>query len=125
MGSKKGAKSFGETVRAKRVAKGITLRDFARLLGVSPTYVSQIEQDKFSPPTEDRIVKMAQILHEDPDELLALAGRVAEDLPEIIRKHPREMATFLREINGMTAGDIKRLSDQAKKLKQSGKDDTE
>ena len=70
---------FGQYIRELRTAKGITLREFARQLDVSPTYVSQIEQDKFSPPAEERIVRMAQILGVDVDELLALAGRVAED----------------------------------------------
>jgi transcriptional regulator with XRE-family HTH domain len=112
---------FGQYIRQLRTAKEITLREFARQLGVSPTYISQIEQDKFSPPAEERVVRMAQILGEDVDELLALAGRVAEDLPEIIRRHPRELATFLRSARGLSAEDINRLAKQAEKIKKKGK----
>ena len=112
---------FGQYIRELRTAKGITLREFARQLEVSPTYVSQIEQDKFSPPAEERIVRMAQILGVDVDELLALAGRVAEDLPEIIRRHPRELATFLRTAKGLSADEINRLAKQAEKIKERRK----
>jgi hypothetical protein len=42
------------------------------------------------------VKKIAEVLSLDPDELLARAGRVASDLTEIIRRHPREAASFLR-----------------------------
>lgn len=113
--------SFGQYVRQLRTAKGITLREFARRLDVSPTYISQIEQGNFSPPAEERVVHMAQILGEDADELLALAGRVADDLPEIIREQPRALATFLRTAKGLSADDINRLAKQAEKIKQQRK----
>lgn len=108
---------FGERIRALRLAKGMTLREFARLLEVSPTYVSQIEQDKYAPPAEERVLRMAEILDQDADELLALAGRVADDLPEIIRRHPRELATFLRTVRDLPAAEIRKLTEQAQKRK--------
>ena len=113
--------NFGQFVRQLRTAKGITLREFARRLGVSPTYISQIEQGNFSPPAEDRVVHMAQILGQDADELLALGGRVADDLPEIIREQPRALASFLRTAKGLSAEDIQRLAQQAERIKQRRK----
>jgi transcriptional regulator with XRE-family HTH domain len=112
-------KSFGRLIRDKRESKGIGLREFALQLRVSPTYVSLVEQDKCSLPTEGRVRQMALILDENPDELLAQAGRVAKDLPDIIRKHPREMASFLRTADGLGPDDIRRLSDKARKMKES------
>jgi HTH-type transcriptional regulator, competence development regulator len=44
--------------------------------------------------------RIAEILDRDSDELLALAGRVASDLTDIIRQRPREMADFLRAAKG-------------------------
>jgi DNA-binding XRE family transcriptional regulator len=108
---------FGRYIRQLRTAKGITLRDFARRLDVSPTYVSQIEQDRFDPPAEERIIGMARILDLDADELLARAGRVADDLPKIIRQHPREMAVFLRTAKGLSAEEIEGLAKEAERLK--------
>jgi len=113
------AERFGRLIREKREARGITLRLFAEKLKVSPTYVSLIEQGKCAMPTEKRVRQMARVLDEDPDELLAEAGRVAKDLPTIIREHPREMATFLRTAKGLGSDEIRRLADQARKLKGS------
>ena len=112
--------TFGQTLRALRMDKDVTLRDMARRLDVTPTYLSQVEQDKFNPPTEDRIKQMGQILglpQEQVDELVAMAGRVSQELREAVTEHPREMATFLRTARGLTAEDICELTDRAQKLR--------
>ena len=109
---------FGRLVRRERMARGIGLREMAKKVEVSPTYLSQIERGEFKPPTEDKVRKIAEIIGQDPDELLALAGRVASDLTEIIRRRPREMADFLRAAKGLTADDIARFALQAQKTKR-------
>jgi HTH-type transcriptional regulator, competence development regulator len=109
--------SFGATVRRERERLEIGLREMAKMIGVSPTYLSKVERDEFHPPAEDKVKKIAEIIGRDPDELLALAGRVASDLTEIIRRHPREMASFLRAANGLTANDMARLARDAQKTK--------
>lgn len=38
MARKKPTKTFGQMLREKRIAKGFSLRKFAELVGVSPTY---------------------------------------------------------------------------------------
>ena len=86
---------FGPLVRREREAKEIGLREMAKMIGVSPTYLSKVERDEFAPPAEDKVKAIARILDQDVDELLALAGRVASDVTDIIKKNP-EMATFLR-----------------------------
>jgi transcriptional regulator with XRE-family HTH domain len=112
-----GRESFGTTVRRERAAREIGLREMARMIGVSPTYLSKVERDEFPPPAEDRVKAIAEIIGRDADELLALAGRVASDLAEIIKRHPREMASFLRAANGLTAEDMARLARQAQKAR--------
>jgi transcriptional regulator with XRE-family HTH domain len=44
--AKKKPQTFGERLRDARVAKGYSLRKFAKEADVSPTYLSQVEQDK-------------------------------------------------------------------------------
>jgi len=112
-------KDFGSAVRRWREEKEIGLRRFADLVGMSPTYLSKIERGDFPPPGEEKIKAIAKELERDADELLALAGRVASDLEEIIQQKPREMATFLRAARGLTAKDIERLTKQVEK-KQRG-----
>ena len=85
------------------------------MVGISATYLSKVERDELPPPAEDRVKEIARLLDQDPDELLALAGRVASDLGEIIRERPREMASFLRTVRGMGPEEIRRLEEQARK----------
>jgi transcriptional regulator with XRE-family HTH domain len=113
-----GRKNFGALVRQEREAKEIGLREMAKKIGISPTYLSKIERGDFDPPAEDKVRRIAEIIGHDPDELLALAGRVASDLTEIIRRRPREMADFLRAAKGLSAEDIALFARQAQKAKE-------
>src|SRR3954468_7904159 len=40
---------IGERLRAERQRKGLTVREIARRVGVSPSLISQIERDKVNP----------------------------------------------------------------------------
>ncbi len=117
------AKTFGQVLRESRLAKGFTLRKFAEMVGISPTYLSQVEQDNVDPPTAERINKMAELLGTNSDEWIALAGRVPEDLPGIIQKEPTAMPELLREASGLTADQLRKLSEQVRKIKERGKSD--
>ena len=109
---------FGQMLREARIAKGYSLRKFAEMVGISPTYLSLVEQGKVgSQPTAERVKRMAELLEENIDHWIALAGRVPEDLPEIIQKQPTEMPELLREASGLTAEQLRKLTEQARKLK--------
>ena len=73
---------------------------------MSPTYQSKIERDELPPPAEDKVVKMAELLGQDRDELLALANRVASDVTEIIKAYPRELAPLLRSVSGLSPSEV-------------------
>lgn len=109
---------FGARVRRLREEKGYGLREFARMIGVSATYMSKIERDEYPPPAEERILAIAGALDQNPDELLALANRVASDLTDIIKRQPREMASFLRAANGLTPDAVARLAKMAQKARE-------
>ena len=116
-------KRFGDIIRDKRLARGLSLRKFAELVKVSPTYISQIEQGKVQyPPAADCVRRMAEVLGEPSDELIALAGRVPEALPEVFAEEPRMMATFLREAKGLTAEELRKLIEQARRMKEKRKE---
>jgi transcriptional regulator with XRE-family HTH domain len=106
---------FGAFIRRQREAREIGLREMANMIGVSPTYLSKIERDEFPPPTEDRVKTIAKIIQHDSDDLLALAGRVASDLSEIIRQQPKEMASFLRAMKGRSADELATISRRLQK----------
>jgi transcriptional regulator with XRE-family HTH domain len=109
---------FGAFMRARREAKGIGLRDMAKMIGVSPTYVSKVERDEFPPPAEDKVRLIAGVIGCDVDELLARAGKVASELSDIIKQQPKEMASFLRAAKGLTAEELTRLAKAATRTKE-------
>ena len=97
-------------MRDRRLAKGYSLRKFAELVGVSPTYLSLIERGEAeSPPTAERVRCMAELLGENPDQWIALAGRMPEDVADIIKKQPEGMPALLRAARGLTADQLKQL----------------
>ena len=121
MTKKKAKQTFGQLLREKRVAKGFSFRKFATLVDVSPTYISQVEQDNIDPPTADRVKRMAELLGENVDEWTTLAGRMAVDLPEIIRESPTAMPDLLRAMRGLKPDQLETLRKAAEKLKRGDK----
>jgi transcriptional regulator with XRE-family HTH domain len=79
------ARSFGAKLRELRIKARFTQRELARLIGVDFTYLSKIENGVLPPPSEKVILRLAQVLKADQDELLILAGRIPEDIAELLR----------------------------------------
>lgn len=92
---------FGPHVREIREARALSLRGLARLIGVEPAYLSKIEREIFPPPSEALIVKIAAELGEDPDRLLALAGKIPSDVKDMIIQSEGQLAKKIREWKGM------------------------
>ena len=91
------AERFGSMVRQERLARGLSLRDLAQRIGVSPTYVSLIERGKTSLPTEERVRAIAFELKIDADVLLAAAGQVPDDVVRILLSDPVRLCALIRE----------------------------
>lgn len=112
-------KSFGQVLRERRIAKGYSLRKFAEMVGVSPTYLSQVEQGKVDkPPTAERVRRMAELLGENVDELSALAGRMPADIQGIINQQPTQMPELLREASGLTPEQLKQFIAKMRRAKE-------
>ena len=118
MSRKNKTKPFGQILRDRRIEKGYSLRKFAKMVGVSPTYLSQVEQMNVDPPTADRVKRMAEILEENVDEWMALAGRLSQDLPEIIHQKPKEIPDILRAMQGLTAEQLRKLREEVEEMKR-------
>jgi HTH-type transcriptional regulator, competence development regulator len=83
-------KTFSTLVRQLRLPIGYSLRELARRVGLSPNFLSKMELGHFPPPGEQKIVLKAEILEQNTDEMLALAGKLSSDLVEIILRRPKE-----------------------------------
>lgn len=94
---------FGTYVRNRREAffkedKSYSLRKVAVKIGVEPAFLSKVEREMVSPPSEKKIVALANTLNEDPDVLLAMAGKVSTELKGIIMKRPKLFSEVLRKL---------------------------
>ena len=94
---------FGPAIRAirdglRREDRRYSLRQVAGRVGIEPAYLSKIERGEVAPPSEATTVRLARELGEDPDVMLALAGKVSADLQAIIRKRPRLFADLIRHL---------------------------
>ena len=76
---------------------------------MEPAYLSKVERGKFSPPSEELIVKLANEIAEDPDILLAMAGKVSSKLQMIIRKRPDLFADLIRQCENLPDDAILRV----------------
>jgi transcriptional regulator with XRE-family HTH domain len=106
--------AFGTYIRRRREQRleadpRFTVRQVAGRIGVEPSYLSKVERGHEAPPSEPRIRALAEELGEDPDVLLALAGKVSEDLQEIILRRPALMAQIIRELKRLPAHAVLRI----------------
>jgi transcriptional regulator with XRE-family HTH domain len=68
--------TFGEHLREQREVKGFSLRQFAQMVGIAPSYESNIESGTAAPPSPEIIGKMAQVLGLRESLLLVRAGKL-------------------------------------------------
>jgi transcriptional regulator with XRE-family HTH domain len=118
---------FGRRIRELREDKKVTdpsfsLRRFAQAVGLSATFVSRMENGEASAPGAEKVKRMAHLLGADADELLALAGKVDPELPEIIRERPKAMADLLRTARdqGLTEEEIRKVTEELKSRRHGG-----
>ena len=72
--------NLGARLRNVRLATGMSLREVARQLGVSPSFVSQLENGK-SQPSVATLYSLAQLLNVSIDELFAAEESGVHDPP--------------------------------------------
>jgi PTS system nitrogen regulatory IIA component len=110
--------AFGPTIRLLRQAKGISLREMARQLGVSPAFLSQIEAGRQHKIPKARIVQVAEMLGVSEGYLLGTARQIHPDLIRFLSETP-EAAEFMTAAmkNGLIAEDFTNL----REIVQDGK----
>lgn len=97
---------FGEYCRSvreelRREDRCYSVRQVAMRIGVEPAYLSKVERDEVAPPSEQTILRLATELKQEPDMLLAMAGKVSSELQAIIRQRPQLFAELIRELKNL------------------------
>ena len=92
---KKTTVTFGEYLKHKREQKQISLREVARTLGVSAPFLSDVENNRRGPLTEERLADLAKVLNlneKEQDEMYDIVGKqkglLAPDLNPYVTERP-------------------------------------
>jgi len=108
--------TLGEVVRNRRVERELSLRDATKKLGITPSYLSDIENDR-RVPSEEVTRSLADFLGLNFDDLMALAGRFGQDAERYLKRTPTAGMLF-RKISEykLPDEDLKKLLDDIEKL---------
>jgi transcriptional regulator with XRE-family HTH domain len=76
--------NIGDFIRGKRTENGLTLRALSERLGISITYLTDIEHDRRNPMDLNKLQELAEILElspEEKNEMFDLAGQKRREVP--------------------------------------------
>jgi transcriptional regulator with XRE-family HTH domain len=125
-------KTFGSYIKEKRLEKGVTLRQFAAKINISPVHMSNLENNRRAAPKEDVLERIAfELLLSKEDQLVMhdLAAKsknipsVSSDLPDYIMENDIVRAA-LRTAKDVDATDeewlefIEKLGKRSKNIKE-------
>ena len=111
---------LGETIKALRDEKRLSMRGLAKAVDVTPMHISNIEKG-FTTGSAELIAKIARVLGTDVDSLLHMADRVDPEVVEVIKQNPQAVPSFLRSAKDLSADDWKILQTNLEKLKRDNK----
>lgn len=98
--------TLGKFIRERReeLRRGdasYSVRQVAERIGIEPSYLSKVERNIGSPPSEETLNRLAREIGVDSDLLLAMAGKVSSDLQDVIRRRPQLFGELIRELKDM------------------------
>lgn len=100
--------TFGQRIKRLRLESGMTQREVAAKLKIDYTYLSKLENGRGEAPGETTIRGLAELLNADPEELLALAGK----LPGTLRERAQgdvQFARLLRRLPSVPDAEMKTI----------------
>lgn len=119
---------FGKKVRSLRAERGLTQKQMAESIGVSPAYLSALEMGKKGRPSfalVQRIITYFNIIWDDAEELIELAGishpRIVIDTSNLSADATSFANRLSREIKKLTDSDIELLTTLLDRAKQKNK----
>jgi len=101
---------FGELLRNLRKQKKVTQRQLADIVGIDFTYISKIESGTMDPPAEDKIIRIAEVLHIEPEELVLAAKKVPSSFQRLITENSN-IPVFLRKASDLSPTQWKKIKE--------------
>ncbi len=109
---------FGQKLRTMRAERGVTLKDMATALGVSPAYLSALEHGRRGAPTwylVQRVITYFNVIWDEAEEIERLAQishpRVVVDTSGLGPKATELANKFARQVGTLNEADIRALLD--------------
>lgn len=97
--------SFGEYIRKLRLEKfpDLSGRKFAKEVGITGPYLSNIELGKVPPPSAERVIAIAEKLGVDKQKLLSKAGHIDPEFASIFKDVPADAFPLAMMFNKLMA----------------------
>jgi transcriptional regulator with XRE-family HTH domain len=113
--------AFGEILREKRRAAGISQRRLAELVGVDFSYISKLENGRMPGPAADTIVRIAESIGCPSEELLAAAQKLPNGVGSILSGNPAAVR-FLQEATSLSLNETEweQMRGKLKTLRDDG-----
>lgn len=95
---------FGDAVRGLRERKGVSQKDMAKAIGVTPAYLSALEHGQRGKPSFDLLQRIAgyfNIIWDEADELFAVAGMSHPKVTLDTSGLPAPYTAFANRLAGM------------------------
>ena len=87
---------FGEKLKDIRSQRGLSIKKLGADLDINYTYISKLE-NSISYPSYGFINKVSEYFNIDSDELLLAAGKIPNDIKDILQNNPKEAIKYLRD----------------------------
>ena len=108
-------KTFAEKLSTLRAEQNMGVRELGRAVGVTGMHISNLEKGK-SAPSAELVMKLAEALQANVDELLYLADQVSPEVVDVIHQNPLAIPNFLRSAKNLTPEQWEMLQQQVEQM---------
>ena len=107
--------TFAERLGKLRAERRMGIRELGRAVGVTGMHISNLEKGK-SAPSAELVLKLADALDTNADELLYLADQVSPEVVGVIHQNPLTIPNFLRSAKNLTPEQWELLQKQVEQM---------
>ena len=107
--------TFAGKLAALRAEQKMGIRELGRAVGVTGMHISNLEKGK-SAPSAELVLKLAEALQANADELLYLADQVSPEVVDVIHQNPLAVPNFLRSAKNLTPEQWELLQKQVEQM---------